>query len=282
MLHFARNDALPSLAAADNCRQRNGPSRPQFQQGLIDPFLRRGLHPYCGHGEQPRPSEKARKNPEIEGAEFQGVAARRAADRAGAGGTAQSRHQPRRKRPRLVDRPAAAAGQFARPPFRRRGRRAPRAGLDPRQQRRGRQARCVAICAPSPLAGRVGEGGRCKQHNARQYPHPCPRQRASLASDPARRRAQRGEQGRGAESAGAGGSQDGGASARQGFGESPQREFAPANYGTAATIPDARSGAGQATRLHHRGGGRRGDGAARRATRWRRSASPPPRTRWSS
>ena len=64
--------------------------------------------------------------------QVQGVAARRAADRAGAGGTAQSRDQPRRCRHGLGHRPAAAAGQFLGPPRRRRGRRASRAGLDAR------------------------------------------------------------------------------------------------------------------------------------------------------
>src|SRR5450432_2706513 len=48
-----------------------------------------------------------------------------------------------------------------------------------------------------------------------EHPSPRPRERASLASDPTR--------GEGEE--------------RPGFNESPQREFAPANYGTAATIP---------------------------------------------
>ena len=62
--------------------------------------------------------------------------ARRAADRAGAGGIAQSRDQPRRCRNGLGHRPAAAAGQFLGPPRRRRGRRASRAGLDARDRAR--------------------------------------------------------------------------------------------------------------------------------------------------
>ena len=75
------------------------------------------------------------------------------------------------------------------------------------------------------------------------------------------------------------------ASSKQGFDEAPQREFAPANYGTSATIPDARSGTGKATRLHHRGGRRRGagaaaaqqDGGARRRRHRRRAGESDPR-----
>ncbi len=47
------------------------------------------------------------------------------------------------------------------------------------------------------------------------------------------------------------------ASKDDGFDEAPQ-----ANYGTTATIPDARSGTGQTARFHHRGGRRRRNGAA--------------------
>src|ERR1019366_9972536 len=90
--------------------------------------------PYCGYGEASRPSEKARQIPEIQSAEFQGVEARRAADRAGVGGTAQSRDQPRRKRHWLVHRIAAAAGQFLGSPLGRRGRGASCTGIDARQE----------------------------------------------------------------------------------------------------------------------------------------------------
>src|SRR6266566_5565821 len=96
--------------------------------------------PYSPDGEESRQSEKAGENSEI-----QGASARRAADRAGAGGTAQSRDQSRRSRSRIHNghtlrkrkypppQPsptrregeefwlAAAAGQFERPPLRRRG-----------------------------------------------------------------------------------------------------------------------------------------------------------------
>ena len=69
------------------------------------PFSRCLTHPIFAHGEETRHSQKARQNPEI-----QSAPARRAADRAGAGGTAQSRDQPRRCRHGLGHRPAAAAG----------------------------------------------------------------------------------------------------------------------------------------------------------------------------
>src|SRR6478736_5380255 len=58
------------------------------------PFPAAGLIPYSPDGEASRPTEKARQIPEIESAEFKGLEAGRAADRAGAGGTAQSRDQP--------------------------------------------------------------------------------------------------------------------------------------------------------------------------------------------
>ncbi len=60
----------------------------------------------------------------------------------------------------------------------------------------------------------------------------------------------------------AGEGQGGGLSASPGFDESPQREFAPANYGTVSSHSHARSGTGKTTRLHHRGGRRRRAGAA--------------------
>jgi hypothetical protein len=68
-------------------------------------FMCAGLIPYSDHGEASKHSKKARQNPQIPGA-----SAGRAADRAGVGGTAQSRDQPRRKRHRLFHRIAAAAG----------------------------------------------------------------------------------------------------------------------------------------------------------------------------
>ncbi len=117
-----------------------------------------GLIPYSPHGEETRHSQKARQNPEI-----QGAPARRAADRAGAGGTAQSRDQPRRCRHGFRHRPAAAAGQFEGPPRRRRGRGASRARLDAaktcRRSAADRTARNAVArqrrCAQSAAAGRA-------------------------------------------------------------------------------------------------------------------------------
>src|SRR5260370_21342691 len=71
----------------------------------ICPFLVIGPAPYCRHGKESRPSEKARQNSEIES-----TPPRRAADRAGAGGTAQSRDQSRRCRSWFRHRTAAATG----------------------------------------------------------------------------------------------------------------------------------------------------------------------------
>ena len=128
-------------------------------RGSVCPFMSAGLIPYSPHGEEPRHSQKARQNPEIEGAKFQGVEARRAADRAGAGGTAQSRDQSRRKRHRLVHRIAAAAGQFLGPPLRRRSRRASRPGVDARDgdDVAKRDAAVRPPPEPSPAAGE-GQG----------------------------------------------------------------------------------------------------------------------------
>jgi excinuclease ABC subunit B len=73
--------------------------------------------------------------------------------------------------------------------------------------------------SPLPLAGE-GQGGGATSAPPVAYPPPRP--------SPAR--------GEGAEKQG-GESPDSGVSNTPGFAESPQREFAPANYGTAATIP---------------------------------------------
>src|SRR5258708_34800117 len=94
------------------------------------PFMSAVTVPYSPDGEESKQSQKAGQNSEIESA-----SSRRAADRAGAGGTAQPRDQPRRCWPWLRHRIAAAAGQFERPPLRRRGRGASRAGVDARHQR---------------------------------------------------------------------------------------------------------------------------------------------------
>src|SRR3954454_11920885 len=58
----------------------------------ICPFTAAGLIPYSAYGEDPAKSQKADQNPEIQGAPAGG-----AADRAGTGGTAQSRDQSRRQ-----------------------------------------------------------------------------------------------------------------------------------------------------------------------------------------
>ena len=97
------------------------------------PFPPAALIPYSPDGEETRHSQKTPAKPRNPRPQVQGTSARRAADRAGAGRTAQSRDQPRRCRHGLGHRPAAAAGQFLGPPRRRRGRRAPRARLDARE-----------------------------------------------------------------------------------------------------------------------------------------------------
>src|SRR6266550_3116606 len=78
----------------------------------VCPFMSAVTVPYSPDGEESRPSQKAGQNSKI-----QGASARRAADRAGAGGTAQSRDQSRRSRAWLRHRIAAAAGQLERPPL---------------------------------------------------------------------------------------------------------------------------------------------------------------------
>src|SRR5258705_11551551 len=63
--------------------------------------------PYSHHGEETKSSQKARQNSEI-----QGASARRAANRAGAGGTAQSRDQPRRSGSRIDNGHALGEARF--------------------------------------------------------------------------------------------------------------------------------------------------------------------------
>jgi excinuclease ABC subunit B len=72
--------------------------------------------------------------------------------------------------------------------------------------------------SPLPLAGE-GQGGGATSAPPVAYPPPRPQERASLVSDPARGEGEEKQEG------------------EKGFNEAPQREFAPANYGTAATIP---------------------------------------------
>src|ERR1700723_128926 len=116
---FYKPEQETVLTSADNGTQS---SRRDTCEGFCS-FIARGLIPYSGHGEEPRHSEKTRKSSEIENAQFKGVEAGRAADRAGFGGIAQSRDQSRRKRSRLLHRIASAAGQFLGSPLRRRSRR---------------------------------------------------------------------------------------------------------------------------------------------------------------
>src|SRR6266436_1636331 len=63
--------------------------------------------PYSHHDEETKSSQKARQNSEI-----QGASARRAANRAGAGGTAQSRDQPRRSGSRIDNGHALGEARF--------------------------------------------------------------------------------------------------------------------------------------------------------------------------
>src|SRR5260370_38462433 len=62
---------------------------------------------YSDHGEETKSSQKARQNSEI-----QGASARRAANRAGAGGTAQSLDQPRRSGSRIDNGHALGDARF--------------------------------------------------------------------------------------------------------------------------------------------------------------------------
>src|SRR5260370_41276687 len=71
------------------------------------PFMSAVTVPYSHHGEETKSSQKARQNSEI-----QGASARRAANRAGAGGTAQSRDQPRRSGSRIDNGHALGEARF--------------------------------------------------------------------------------------------------------------------------------------------------------------------------
>src|SRR5258706_2127628 len=71
------------------------------------PFMSAVTVPYSHHGEETKQSQKAGQNSEI-----QGASARRAADRAGAGGTAQSRDQPRRSGSRIDNGHALGEARF--------------------------------------------------------------------------------------------------------------------------------------------------------------------------
>ena len=225
-----------------------------------------GLIPYSPHGEEPRHSQKAHENPEIEGAKFQGVEARRAADRAGAGGTAQSRDQPRRCRARFRTPDCSrrrtipgTAAPAAKPPRIARGRRRGASGMW-----RSAMPLDTSRASPPPTLrrerGGSGVGGEAEYVEKSQPASPLP-----LAGE----------------------GQGGGASANAGpgFAESPQREFAPANYGTSATIPtldpelakqfgftteeeDARRDGAAAAQQ---------DGGARRRRHRRRAGKPDPR-----
>ena len=231
------------------------------------PFLAAELVPYSDHGQAPRRFEEIRQNCQIQGAKFQGVAAGRPADRAGAGGTAQSRDQSRRKRHRLLHRIAATAGQFLGSPLGRRGRRASRASLDARHQRRCGEARCVCHKSttwglpPSPTLPRKGGGSRAASAKYEQ-------QRfsggiATIVPSPAR-----------------GGGPGWGLFHQARLRRIPAARICACQLRHVGQHSGARSGTGEATRLYHRGGRRRGAWRGRRATRWKRSASPPPPTRW--
>ena len=129
---------------------------------------------------------KFQKNPKPRNPrpQVQGPPTGRAADRAGAGRTAQSRDQPRRCRHGLGHRPAAAAGQFVGPPRRRRGGGAPRARLDQGNRRRRRQTRCPAFCDQRSRRSPAGQLRHVGDH-----PHARPRTRApTRPADGGRRR----------------------------------------------------------------------------------------------
>src|ERR1700744_1074367 len=85
-------------------RRPSGGYGPAMTRSGLCPFMSAVSAPYSRHGEESGHSQKA-QNPEI-----QSPPSRSATDRAGAGGTAQARDQPGRKRHGLGDRPAAAAG----------------------------------------------------------------------------------------------------------------------------------------------------------------------------
>src|SRR5258705_4410812 len=108
--------------------------------------------PYSTDGEESKTSQKARQNSEI-----QGASARRAADRAGAGGTAQSRDQPRRGWSRIDNGHALGEARF--------------------------------VFLPSPRAhrawrGGVGGGGSPRGHAALTTPLPNPQQQPRSPPNP--------------------------------------------------------------------------------------------------
>src|SRR4030088_823584 len=105
MSSFCKDDSLAFL-------RRNNATR-----AVVCPFLAAPDIPYSQDAEESRRPQKVRQNSEVES-----PPARRAADRPGIGGTAESRDQSRRCRSRLGYRPTAAARQFKGPALRRRSR----------------------------------------------------------------------------------------------------------------------------------------------------------------
>ena len=204
----------------------------------------------------PEHSQKTRQTSEIESAKFEGVAARCAADWACAGGTAQSRHQSRRGRGRIDHGHARQREASLQPPpdnswDRRSGGEAAahRARASTRGTRDDVAKRDASLTkrddgSSSPPPAREARGGEGSGVGVAaaftEAAVPADRPPTPDPSPPLRGR-------RGAESAEqtqpasplplAGEGQGGGLSTSHGFDEAPQSEFAPANYGTSATIP---------------------------------------------
>ncbi len=211
-----------------------------------------------GHGEDPRPAEKARQIPEI-----QSRPPRRSADRAGAGGTVESRDQSRRRRHRLVapgcSRRPTIPG-IAAPAARRRRiapapRRAGRVMMSRREIRRRERPRGLPPPNPPPHAGEgSGEGGDTEHICCRGPPPPTP-----LPQGGGEQTAQAVERAR----------------------ERSKVSTKPRKPITAPRPPSRRSirnWRGSSACRPPRMTTRRWRG--RRAARWKRSASRPPRTRW--
>ena len=227
---------------------------PAFFFALFCPPDSSHIRPMAKNPDHPK---KPGKNPEIQGAKFQGVEAGRAADRPGAGGTAQSRDQSRRKRHRLRstglqpppdnswDRRAGgeAAAHRARASTRGSGEDVAKRRfflpLLPRATARGGEGSGVGGGSAAPLT-----------MSSRAHPPTPPRRFAE------------------------GGEQTAPASAKRRSANSrlpitaPLRPFRRSirNWQNSSASPPRRK-----TPPRWR---------ARRATRWRRSASPPPRMRW--
>ena len=175
------------------------------------PFMSAGLIPYSPHGEEPRHSEKALAKPRNPRriVPMCSRSARRwrncSIPRSTAAMPAWVR-APDCSRRRIIRRTAAPA---ARPRCIARG---PRRAEPATMWRRSD----ATSSSPPPARTRAGRGRGWGVRGITDAAAPADRPPTPDPSPPAQVRGGRGE---------------------EGFGESPQREFAPANYGTAATIP---------------------------------------------